>query len=93
MSVFGPSFFWISMTEAAILAASPSESIPRALATIASPNIYGYRTKLTPHFDVPPKKAKDGQDDASKKEWELRIGFAEKGRRSVMDIEVIGDAT
>lgn len=57
---------------------------------MASPSVYGYRTKITPHFDVPPKKAKAGKDGngITSKPWELRIGFAEKGRRSVMDIEV-----
>lgn len=83
--------------------------VPPVQPTIASPKQYGYRTKITPHFDVPPKgkakpKAKSNGKEASdatngesgekdddttvKKEWELRIGFDQKGRRSVMDIEV-----
>lgn len=62
------------------------ELVPSVLPTIASPSVYGYRTKITPHFDIPPKRVKDGE--GSKKPWDLRIGFAEKGRRSVMDIEV-----
>jgi tRNA (uracil-5-)-methyltransferase len=56
--------------------------VPSVLPTIASPKQYGYRTKITPHFDVPPKSG------AKSKDWEVRIGFDQKGRRSVMDIEV-----
>src|SRR3979490_1909765 len=66
------------------------EMLPIVLPTIASPSVYGYRTKITTHFDVPPKKKTIAKDEkvVSKKPWELRIGFAEKGRQSVMDIEV-----
>lgn len=59
-----------------------SAFVPSVLPTIASPMQYGYRTKITPHFDVPPKSA------VKSKDWEIRIGFDQKGRRSVMDIEV-----
>ncbi|KAF8588510.1 S-adenosyl-L-methionine-dependent methyltransferase [Ramaria rubella] len=67
----------------------PADSIPLALPTIPSPNTYGYRTKITPHFDVPPKQYKSSHG----KEWELRIGFGEKGRRGVIDIEECPIAT
>lgn len=56
--------------------------------TIGSPLQYGYRTKLTPHFDGPPgcmsRKAK-GQ----KKEFTQvpAIGFLLKGTRKTIDIE------
>lgn len=56
--------------------------------TIGSPLQYGYRTKLTPHFDGPPgsmnRKAK-GQ----KKEFTQvpAIGFLLKGARKTIDIE------
>ncbi|KAF8527696.1 hypothetical protein JB92DRAFT_3107502 [Gautieria morchelliformis] len=45
--------------------------------------------KITPHFDIPPKKAKVvvGGDGASKEPWELHIRFTETGRRFIMDIE------
>ncbi|KAL5615415.1 hypothetical protein BROUX41_005462 [Berkeleyomyces rouxiae] len=56
--------------------------------TIGSPLQFGYRTKLTPHFDGPPggralkrsgkKPQFDGVPD---------IGFMLKGRRKVLDIE------
>src|ERR1700683_1929262 len=34
----------------------PDSSIPPVLGTVASPLQYGYRTKITPHFDAPPKR-------------------------------------
>ena len=44
--------------------------------TLPSPLQYRYRTKLTPHFNPP-------REDA-----EVAIGFEQKGRRHVLDIEV-----
>jgi len=70
----------------------PPELIPFALPTIASPLIYGYRTKITPHFDIPPKKPRKSEN-ATQREWELRIGFGQKGRRAVIDIEECPIAT
>ncbi|CEL58343.1 hypothetical protein RSOLAG1IB_03089 [Rhizoctonia solani AG-1 IB] len=77
----------------------PSDSIPAPLATIPSPKQYNYRTKITPHFDAPPAnrtrrggKAKAGAKDAAAN-WELRIGFNQIGRRSVLDIEECPIAT
>ncbi|KAH9810432.1 S-adenosyl-L-methionine-dependent methyltransferase [Melampsora americana] len=57
--------------------------IPKILPTLPSPLQYEYRTKLTPHFELPRKKP-IGMEDGSN---ELRIGFAEKGRKRVIDIE------
>jgi len=71
----------------------PMEVIPSILPTLPSPKTYGYRTKITPHFDVPAHargkgKDKEGTVTASKgNTFELTIGFAEKGRRRVIDIE------
>lgn len=48
--------------------------------THPSPLQYGYRTKLTPHFDRP-RKDEDGRN------LPMPIGFTVKGRRSIMDIE------
>ncbi|KIJ45053.1 hypothetical protein M422DRAFT_67222 [Sphaerobolus stellatus SS14] len=67
------------------------ELVPSALPTIASPKNYGYRTKITPHFDVPPKRRKTGEN--ADKPWDVRIGFGEKGRRAVLDIEECPIAT
>ncbi|CAN6601219.1 tRNA (uracil(54)-C(5))-methyltransferase [Trichomonascus vanleenenianus] len=57
--------------------------IPTVLDTVGSPKEYEYRTKLTPHFDVP----RSGKLDAPPP-----IGFGVKGRKNVVDIEecVIG---
>ncbi|CCL98920.1 uncharacterized protein FIBRA_00927 [Fibroporia radiculosa] len=75
---------------------SPS-SIPVVRSTIASPLQYGYRTKITPHFDAPPKKAqkaavKPTVDSMDRPDW-LRIGFNRIGTRQVMDIEECPIAT
>ena len=70
------------------------EQVPEVLPTIPSPKQYGYRTKITPHFNVPPKgKRAAGESSSVLKEWELRIGFDQKGRRAVMDIEVSDPAS
>lgn len=64
----------------------PSEEVPGPLPTIGSPLQYNYRTKITPHFDAPPKgKAREG--------WQPWIGFDAKGRRMVLDIEECPIAT
>lgn len=61
------------------------ELVPEILDTIGSPLQYGYRTKLTPHFDGPPGANRRG----FKKPMEEMppIGFTPKGLRKVMDIE------
>ncbi|KAG8904695.1 tRNA(m5U54)methyltransferase [Tulasnella sp. 403] len=66
--------------------------VPQVLPTIGSPKTYGYRTKITPHFDLPPtmRKAKGGQashDPEAQADVTVNIGFGEKGRRRVIDIE------
>lgn len=85
--------------------------VPEIGPTLSSPLEYGYRTKLTPHFQVPPSstnqqnkknrrkekaKAVDADGDAKtaeaevdepKKEWEVTIGFEQKGRKRIVDIE------
>ena len=65
--------------------------IPQVDNTIASPLQYGYRTKLTPHFDGPPgcmsRKAK--RDPSERKGFSEvpPIGFMQKGTRKTIDIE------
>jgi tRNA/tmRNA/rRNA uracil-C5-methylase (TrmA/RlmC/RlmD family) len=49
--------------------------------THPSPKDYGYRTKITPHFDMPRSAAKNGGQLPGD------IGFVEKGRRRILDIE------
>ncbi|KAL8976140.1 MAG: hypothetical protein Q9205_007798, partial [Flavoplaca limonia] len=69
----------------------PLEMIPSIGDTIGSPLQYGYRTKLTPHFDGPPgsrarKNRKDGSEQPSFDQVPP-IGFMVKGTRKTMDIE------
>ncbi|KAL8988682.1 MAG: hypothetical protein Q9169_008513, partial [Polycauliona sp. 2 TL-2023] len=69
----------------------PPEMIPVVGDTIGSPMQYGYRTKLTPHFDGPPgsrarRNRKDGAEQPSF-EQVPPIGFMVKGTRKTMDIE------
>ena len=66
--------------------------VPSVGETIGSPLQYGYRTKLTPHFDGPPgsmtRKAKRS-DPSERKGFEdvPPIGFQLKGTRKTIDIE------
>ncbi|KAK4054428.1 tRNA(m5U54)methyltransferase [Microbotryomycetes sp. JL201] len=74
--------------------------VPEIGPTLPSPLQYGYRTKLTPHFEVPPanrrrndkKPRTDGQEDKYR-EWQVTIGFEEKGRKRILDIEECPIAT
>ncbi|KAK5997304.1 tRNA (uracil(54)-C(5))-methyltransferase [Cladobotryum mycophilum] len=67
----------------------PAELIPAIQDTIGSPLQYGYRTKLTPHFDGPAgfRQARKSKADKPKFESCPDIGFMVKGQRKVMDIE------
>ncbi|KAF2667257.1 tRNA(m5U54)methyltransferase [Microthyrium microscopicum] len=62
--------------------------VPEVEPTLASPKNYGYRTKVTPHFDAPP-----GARQAQRKGNKIffteppPIGFQVKDRRITMDIE------
>ncbi|RXW16870.1 hypothetical protein EST38_g8982 [Candolleomyces aberdarensis] len=62
--------------------------------TAPSPLQYGYRTKLTPHFDGPSKSARKGSRKPSTEQpdW-LQIGFNRIGTRKVLDIEECPIAT
>ncbi|KAI0358853.1 S-adenosyl-L-methionine-dependent methyltransferase [Trametes cingulata] len=76
----------------------PPELVPPIQPTIGSPLQYGYRTKLTPHFQRPPfsfqkaQKRGDAPPVEGKPDW-LKIGFHEVGTRNVMDIEECPIAT
>ncbi len=67
------------------------EVIPAVGDTMGSPLQYGYRTKLTPHFDGPP----GSMNGKAKRDGSQRKGFAEvppigfmlKGTRKTIDIE------
>lgn len=70
----------------------PPELVPPVLDTFGSPLQYGYRTKLTPHFDGPPGFQGKRRGGAPKEKKVLQempdIGFMLKGGpRRVLDIE------
>jgi tRNA (uracil-5-)-methyltransferase len=68
---------------------SPDE-IPTIGDTIGSPLHYGYRTKLTPHFDGPPGyRSRINKRNGIKQAFEETpdIGFMQKGQRKTLDIE------
>ncbi|KAL8871089.1 MAG: hypothetical protein Q9174_003008 [Haloplaca sp. 1 TL-2023] len=67
------------------------ELLPIIGDTIGSPMQYGYRTKLTPHFDGPPgsMSRKVRRDPSQQRAFEEvpPIGFMKKGTRKTIDIE------
>jgi tRNA (uracil-5-)-methyltransferase len=63
----------------------PPELVPEILETIGSPLQFGYRTKLTPHFDGPTDARRKGPKTFLTER--PPIGFTLKGRRKVLDIE------
>lgn len=70
----------------------PPELVPAVQDTFGSPLQYGYRTKLTPHFDGPPgfqgKRRGGGQKEKKVLQDVPDIGFMLKGGpRRVLDIE------
>ncbi|KAF1828753.1 uracil-5--methyltransferase [Decorospora gaudefroyi] len=67
----------------------PPELIPTIGDTIGSPLQYGYRTKLTPHFDGPPDaRRSDGRKGIRRRFDQVPpIGFMKKGTRTTIDIE------
>ncbi|KAK2047416.1 uracil-5--methyltransferase [Colletotrichum somersetense] len=60
--------------------------VPEVAETLGSPLQYGYRTKLTPHFDGPPGHHKKNRPRQAL-DRVPEIGFNLKGRRAVLDIE------
>lgn len=68
----------------------PPELVPIIEDTIGSPLQYGYRTKLTPHFDGPPGfLRRANKQKGVKKTFDKvpEIGFMQKGMRKTLDIE------
>ncbi|KAK0109756.1 tRNA(m5U54)methyltransferase [Cadophora gregata] len=68
----------------------PPELIPVIGDTIGSPLQYGYRTKLTPHFDGPPgyiSKQDKMRGQRNYFEKVPDIGFMQKGLKKTLDIE------
>ncbi|ROV92546.1 hypothetical protein VMCG_08943 [Cytospora schulzeri] len=70
----------------------PPELVPQVQDTMGSPLEYGYRTKLTPHFDGPPGFQRKHRGPGPKEKRYLEsmpaIGFMQKqGPRKTLDIE------
>ncbi|KAH8111434.1 tRNA methyltransferase [Phellopilus nigrolimitatus] len=71
----------------------PISSVPNILPTAPSPLQYGYRTKITPHFDAPiklPRRQKNKSapiPEALPEGTTVPIGFNKVGTREVIDIE------
>lgn len=66
----------------------PASAIPAIGDTMGSPLQYGYRTKLTPHFDGPPGGRRDRRNGTKATFTEVPpIGFMKKGTRKTLDIE------
>jgi tRNA (uracil-5-)-methyltransferase len=66
----------------------PAVLVPAVGDTMGSPLQYGYRTKLTPHFDGPPGGRKAGRKGERAYFTEVPpIGFMQKGTRKTLDIE------
>ncbi|KAI0806364.1 S-adenosyl-L-methionine-dependent methyltransferase [Xylaria sp. FL0064] len=62
----------------------PPDLVPTIADTIGSPLQYGYRTKLTPHFDGPPGPRRNKTATFTQRP---DIGFMLKGKRTTLDIE------
>lgn len=76
-----------------VISGLPESTIPEIQPTIGSPLQYGYRTKITPHFQAPPPKvdriALQAQvENGDKPDW-LQIGFNIQSQNKVFDIEVM----
>ncbi|KAI9744871.1 MAG: tRNA(m5U54)methyltransferase [Claussenomyces sp. TS43310] len=68
----------------------PLHLVPTIEDTMGSPLQYGYRTKLTPHFDGPPGyRSRTNKKAGTRKTFEEvpEIGFMQKGQRKTLDIE------
>lgn len=78
----------------------PSELLPNILPTLPSPLQYQYRTKLTPHFELPRQfralkgkgKVKISKED-DEEGAQVNIGFHKLGINEVLDIEECPIAT
>lgn len=68
--------------------ALPESSIPPIEDTVQSPLVYNYRTKLTPHFERPPKAVRNDIIPPGEHPSWLQIGFNVANNKSTLDIEV-----
>jgi len=71
-----------------MLAELPESSIPPIEPTVESPLVYAYRTKITPHFERPPKRLNASDAVPGEHPSWLKIGFNAANNNLTMDIEV-----
>lgn len=71
----------------------PANKVPTILPTIPSPQQWGYRTKITPHFDAAPRAIRDAGEEALNGWAGPNVGFDRKGKPGVLDIEECPIAT
>ncbi|PWN36582.1 S-adenosyl-L-methionine-dependent methyltransferase [Meira miltonrushii] len=78
----------------------PEDLLPPAKSTLPSPLQFNYRTKLTPHFELPRelkrRRGARGRDETIEKPKEVpyvAIGFDKVGTKQVLDIEECPIAT
>jgi tRNA (uracil-5-)-methyltransferase len=66
-----------------------ASALPSIEPTVPSPMQYGYRTKLTPHFDAPPGARSARRNGVAAPLWASTppIGFMIKNTRRTLDIE------
>lgn len=66
-----------------------SNEFPRVLDTLGTDEIFGYRSKITPHYDAPIKRRRRNANNegADSKKCEIGpIGFKEKSSRRLVDV-------
>mmetsp|Transcript_29895 Transcript_29895/g.62906 ORF Transcript_29895/g.62906 Transcript_29895/m.62906 type:complete len:602 (-) Transcript_29895:51-1856(-) len=74
------------------------EAFPSVLDTLGTDEVFGYRSKITPHYDAPlrSKRRKSPEEAAAlaKKSYEIGpIGFKEKSSRRIVDVPFCHIAT
>jgi tRNA (uracil-5-)-methyltransferase len=62
--------------------------VPEIQPTIGSPKQWGYRTKITPHFDAPPKAARAAKE-AADASAEAGVGAEEEGMNATPEGEEV----
>lgn len=60
--------------------------------TVGTPEVFGYRTKLTPHFNAPSKRSRRSKEPVEPKHIQA-IGFQSKTSRNIIDVESCPIAT
>eukprot|EP00804_Cyclotella_cryptica_P001214 CCRYP_012718-RA/>CCRYP_012718-RA protein AED:0.06 eAED:0.06 QI:212/1/1/1/1/1/4/338/500 len=69
------------------------DEFPKVLETLGTEHVFGYRSKITPHYEAPIKK-KDKDSGNSLKSYEIGpIGFKEKASRRLVDVPYCHIAT